>query len=549
MNYYNEFDGKTANWLKELIKQGLIPNGDVDTRSITEIKPHELNGYTQCHFFAGIGGWSLALQLANWDSTRHVWTGSTPCQPFSTAGKQLGDKDERHLWPVFFNLIKECRPEYVFGEQVASAIGKGWLDGISTDLGEEGYACGSAVLGAHSVGAPHIRQRLYWVAYNPSAGLERATGQELQRYGGGLTGCSEANIGLAYSGSEGLEGHRQSGEQSIQEGRNGEERHTWTSGSSDESCGMAQPSDNGARGEAGKAGGCGGESVDAWTESLRQAYGEAGSSGADSRSASSASGMVNAECSGLMGSPISNGKSIEARWEKEPNDNGLPSQGCAIASGVGNPIMSRCETCDSISGGDESRPEQSQDSSAWSNVGVADTEHNRLSGKNGTSPIKGSDREDDGLPVGSSGQLCTASGVADTELCGCECQPQQRSSSILPPMDEQRESREPACPHSPSPHRPARPDDHWSNCTIIPCRDGKARRIPAQAIIEPVLQHVLDGFSCSLDARRNILSAAQGFPLTETIPARVILLKGAGNAIVPQVAAEFIAASIEAIAT
>jgi DNA (cytosine-5)-methyltransferase 1 len=475
MNYYNEFDNKTANWLKELIKQGLIPNGDVDTRSITEIKPHELNGYTQCHFFAGIGGWSLALQLANWDSTRHVWTGSTPCQPFSTAGKQLGDKDERHLWPVFFNLIKECRPKYVFGEQVASAIGKGWLDGISTDLGEEGYTCGSAVLGAHSVGAPHIRQRLYWVAY---------------------------------SGSQGLEGHRQSGKQSIQEGRNGEERHTWTSSSSDESCGMAQPSDNGAGGDPREAGGCGGESVDARTESLRQAYGEAGSSWADSRSASSASGVVNAECSGLMGSPISNRESAEARREEEPNDNRVSSEGCAIASGMGNPIMSRCETCDSISGGDESRPEQSQDSSAWSNVGVA-----------------------------------------DTELCGCECQPQQRSSSILPPMDEERESREPACPHSPSPHRPARPDDHWSNCTTIPCRDGKARRIPAQAIIEPVLQHVLDGFSCSLDARRNILSAAQGFPLTETIPARVILLKGAGNAIVSQVAAEFIAASIEAIAT
>lgn len=164
MNFYNEFDPKAAAWLRELIRAGLIPAGDVDERSITEIQPHELTKYAQCHFFAGIGGWSLALQLANWPATKPVWTGSCPCQPFSTAGKQLGDKDERHLWPVFFNLIRECRPEWVFGEQVSSAIGKGWLDGISSDLEGEGYACGAAVLGAHSLGSPHIRQRLFWVS-------------------------------------------------------------------------------------------------------------------------------------------------------------------------------------------------------------------------------------------------------------------------------------------------------------------------------------------------------------------------------------------------
>jgi DNA (cytosine-5)-methyltransferase 1 len=193
MNYYNEFDQKAAAWLRELINQGLIPKGDVDTRSITEVKPHELKRYTQCHFFAGIGGWSYALQLAGWSADKPVWTGSCPCQPFSTAGKGLAQADERHLWPVFFDLIKECRPEYVFGEQVANAISKGWLDGISTDLGEEGYACGSAVLGAHSLSSPHIRQRLYWVAYDTSAGLERAAGQELQGDGRGLAWSGEAS--------------------------------------------------------------------------------------------------------------------------------------------------------------------------------------------------------------------------------------------------------------------------------------------------------------------------------------------------------------------
>lgn len=165
MNYYNEHDPKAAAWLRELIRSGQIPPGDVDERSITEIKPHELSGYIQHHFFAGIGGWSLALQLAGWPATRPVWTGSCPCQPFSDAGKGLGEADPRHLWPTFFGLIRECRPPVVFGEQVASAAGLGWLDGVCADLEGAGYAVGAADLCAAGVGAPHIRQRLYWVAH------------------------------------------------------------------------------------------------------------------------------------------------------------------------------------------------------------------------------------------------------------------------------------------------------------------------------------------------------------------------------------------------
>ena len=173
MNYYNENDDKAAAWLRELISRGLIPDGHVDSRSITEVKPDEIKGYTQCHFFAGIGGWSYALELAGWLPRTPVWTGSCPCQPFSSAGKGLAQKDERHLWPIFFDLIRQCRPEHVIGEQVASAIGHGWLDGVSSDLEAEGYACGAAVLGAHSVNAPHQRQRLYWVAHNEGSELQR----------------------------------------------------------------------------------------------------------------------------------------------------------------------------------------------------------------------------------------------------------------------------------------------------------------------------------------------------------------------------------------
>lgn len=164
MNYYNEWDKGAASWLRELIKAGLIPNGYVDDRSITDVTPSDLEGFTQCHFFAGIGGWSYALQLAGIPSSTRLWTGSPPCQPFSVAGKQLGQLDERHLSPTFMRLVDQCRPPVLFGEQVAAAIGKHWLDDLFTELERQGYACGAAVLPAASVGAPHKRDRLFFGA-------------------------------------------------------------------------------------------------------------------------------------------------------------------------------------------------------------------------------------------------------------------------------------------------------------------------------------------------------------------------------------------------
>jgi len=170
--YYNEHDPKAAAWLRELIKQGHIALGDVDERSIEDVLPSDLNGYTQCHFFAGIGVWSYALRQAGWPDDRPVWTGSCPCQPFSAAGKSGGFDDERHLWPAFHHLINQCRPVTVFGEQVASKDGLAWLDLVQTDLEGTGYAVGAVDTCAAGFGAPHIRQRLYWVGHPFSAGLE-----------------------------------------------------------------------------------------------------------------------------------------------------------------------------------------------------------------------------------------------------------------------------------------------------------------------------------------------------------------------------------------
>jgi len=172
MVYYNEFDSKAAAWLRELINDGLIAHGEVDERSIVDVKASDLKGFTQCHFFAGIGGWSYALRLAGWSDEFPIWTASLPCQPFSAAGKGLGKSDERHLLPHFIELVRKCKPDTVFGEQVEGAIKHGWLDDLQTNMEAEGYAVGHCVLGAHSIGATHIRQRLYWVADNCRARCE-----------------------------------------------------------------------------------------------------------------------------------------------------------------------------------------------------------------------------------------------------------------------------------------------------------------------------------------------------------------------------------------
>lgn len=166
--YYNDSDAFVCAWLRNLIGAGLIPAGDVDERPIEQVTGSDVAGYDQCHFFGGIGGWAYALQLAGWGD-RPVWTGSCPCQPFSAAGKGQAEDDPRHLWPHWFRLIRECKPERVFGEQVANGVGKGWWDVVSTDLEAEAYTVGAVVLGAHSVGAPHIRQRIFFVGESDGA--------------------------------------------------------------------------------------------------------------------------------------------------------------------------------------------------------------------------------------------------------------------------------------------------------------------------------------------------------------------------------------------
>ncbi|HFK7701717.1 TPA: DNA cytosine methyltransferase [Enterobacter hormaechei subsp. steigerwaltii] len=163
--YYNEIDPFAAQWLRNLIAGGHIAPGEIDERSIEDVTPDDLRGFTQCHFFAGIGVWSHSLRLAGWPDDKPVWTGSCPCQPFSAAGKGDGFADERHLWPHFFHLISERRPQHVFGEQVASGNTNTWFDLVQADLEGMGYAFGLVPFTSAGIGAPHIRERAYWVAH------------------------------------------------------------------------------------------------------------------------------------------------------------------------------------------------------------------------------------------------------------------------------------------------------------------------------------------------------------------------------------------------
>lgn len=192
--YYNEIDPYAADWLRNLIAAGHIAPGDVDERSIEDVHPDDIRSYTQCHFFAGIGVWSYALRRAGWPDDRPVWTGSCPCQPFSAAGKGTAFDDQRHLWPAWHWLIQEFRPPVVFGEQVASKDAEPWLDLVFTDLEALDYASGAVPFPSAGVGAPHIRDRLFWLAH-ADQGRRGRRALDGQRLGDGSAPRRHKNAG------------------------------------------------------------------------------------------------------------------------------------------------------------------------------------------------------------------------------------------------------------------------------------------------------------------------------------------------------------------
>jgi len=219
--WYNEPDLYAAQWLRNLIAAGHIADGVVDTRPIQQIEAYELAGFTQCHFFAGIGVWSAALRRAGWPDDKPIWTGSCPCQPFSNAGKKKGFQDDRHLWPYWKELIGQSRPSVIVGEQVASALD--WVDLVSTDLEAAHYAFGAGDICAAGFGGAHIRQRLYFVglADDDGCGQSRSGGSGIAQeqritelrgisgMGNGSQQSSERRAGSVFGAQTSVDSQRQ----------------------------------------------------------------------------------------------------------------------------------------------------------------------------------------------------------------------------------------------------------------------------------------------------------------------------------------------------
>jgi DNA (cytosine-5)-methyltransferase 1 len=149
------------------------------------------------------------------DPDPDVICGGFPCQPFSHAGRQQAQDDPRHLWPEMFRLIRECRPTWVVGENVAGIISLG-LDEVLSDLESEGYATRTFNIPACAVGAPHIRQRIWIVAHadsqsEPDGAFDGNAGQRQLGFGFMADPERERSQGQWPNGSE--------------EGREDSERH------------------------------------------------------------------------------------------------------------------------------------------------------------------------------------------------------------------------------------------------------------------------------------------------------------------------------------
>jgi DNA (cytosine-5)-methyltransferase 1 len=167
--------------------------------------------------FSGIGGFDLAAEWMGWENVFHcewnkfgqqvlkyywpkaisyeditktnftihrgridILTGGFPCQPYSSAGKRLGKEDERHLWPEMLRAIREIQPRWVVGENVLGLVN--WSGGlvfheVQADLEAEGYEVQPYVLNAASIGAPHKRDRVWFVANSDLSGC-KAKGEQ-----------------------------------------------------------------------------------------------------------------------------------------------------------------------------------------------------------------------------------------------------------------------------------------------------------------------------------------------------------------------------------
>ena len=162
-------------WGKDLDIVGFCENDPFCQKKLSELFPgvpiyHEIKKFKGNQF-----------------GTINIVTGGEPCQPHSLAGKRKGKKDDRYLWPEMFRVIQEAKPNWVINENVVGSVSNGIVDCKCDDLESEGYACQAYNIPAIAVGAPHIRQRIWIVAYNESKSngkhyTEKSNGQ-IQQFG------------------------------------------------------------------------------------------------------------------------------------------------------------------------------------------------------------------------------------------------------------------------------------------------------------------------------------------------------------------------------
>lgn len=521
--YHNEFDPNAAAWIRQLAADGAIAPTHVDDRSITEIQPHELTPYAECHFFAGLAGWSRALDLVGQEDPdlvartlasiaerdegkRTLWTASLPCQPFSSAGKQGGTSDERHLWPVFRNLVEQCRPSVIFGEQVASKIAREeWLPGVCMDLQALGYTVTAVDLCAPCagedgegrthrggveqlvIGAPHIRQRLYWVAYRGVGNTQLHGSPSEQQLGGTqeerrMQQSEGSSVDVQYGGMVDTnigEHSRRRGQDSEEDGVSGIHREavcsglfggTSSGGDATTDHRMAQPRSHGAGCVSGAVGGCTGQPVDTGAAGIRQDHRETGTGGADPRGA----GVGADHRLGDGWQPVSFAADCLGGGDDEFGDE------CALC---GRTYADDCQCPGPTQDGYEYAE---RDGTLYARR-MGDAEHERLQGQS----RNGGDRDEPGRE-----------------------HPQQGRSVAAPSSGA------------------------YSDFDLIPCRDGKLRRAePSSPCLAPRLPR---GVVPSCDP------GAPGYA-NETAEARTIRLKGYGNAICAPLAALFITEACHAI--
>lgn len=190
--YYNEIDPYCCKVLAKQIKLGNLPAGDIDDRSITEVKADEIRHYTQRHFFAGIGGIPYGCRLAGLPDDVSIDTGGFPCQDISRAGERIGLTGERSsLWYVWFDLIRQLRPARLLVENVPGILTHrpGEPAVLSIVLGQLAsirYDAEWSLLSACALGAPHTRERLFMLAYPDQTGRQQT--RRLSKDGSGCVG-------------------------------------------------------------------------------------------------------------------------------------------------------------------------------------------------------------------------------------------------------------------------------------------------------------------------------------------------------------------------